>query len=143
MLFSLFLLRNLFDQNLEGITFKMSKTMKPNMNKNLLLIYSIAGIAPAIPCFLFAVHEKYAPLIIIILFQMLIHSIMALIFKKKNAGISVINLIYPAVVVPLIAYISNYNGERTILQCAIMYVILQVVLNGCFFWIFSMRNMRK
>lgn len=114
-------------------------------NYKYLIVYCIAGFIPAIPCLLFALWGKFAPLMVIIVFQILAHYGVGRIFKKKfpELKVSARDLIYWAVIIPIIAYLSNNWADRTLFESAIVYVVFQVILNGFSFWIFNIRIFKK
>lgn len=110
-----------------------------------LLMYCFVGLMPAIPCGLFALYGKYTPVLVIVLLQVLTHYLFVLWMKKSGPELKVpVNdLLYWAIIVPLIAYSSNVGSDRTIAQSASMYVIFQVLLNGCTFWFFYISPWRQ
>lgn len=107
------------------------------LNKStIIFIYGLVGLTSALPSLLFALADQYAPLWIIILVQIFVYYLITRWVKQR---MSVNMEIYRyaitlAVMVPIIAYISNWGTGRTIVQSGIVYVLMQIGLNVVLAW---------
>lgn len=109
-----------------------NKTLKP------ILISCCAGLAPAITCGCFAFAGKYAPLWVIILAQVTVHTSLTILLKQKHLferkGM-IKESIYWAIIPPLIVC-AIHQDVNSLLQYAVYYTTIQTVMNGGAMWIF-------
>ena len=91
---------------------------------------------PALPCWLFTQLSENTPVWIIILWQALIHYTIAKWIRNRTPIRYQIysHSIGLAVIVPIIAYISNIETGRSFVQSGIIYVLMQMALNSVIAW---------
>lgn len=124
----------LFENEISRLEYiKLNNRLKKS---TIIFIYGLVGLTSALPSLLFALADQYAPLWIIILVQIFVYYLITRWVKQR---MSVNMEIYRytitlAVMVPIIAYISNLGADRTIVQSGIVYVLMQIGLNVVLAW---------
>lgn len=124
----------LFENEISRLEYiKLNNRLKKS---TIIFIYGLVGLTSALPSLLFALADQYAPLWIIILVQIFVYYLITRWVKQR---MSVNMEIYRyaitlAVMVPIIAYISNWGTGRTIVQSGIVYVLMQIGLNVVLAW---------